>query len=191
MTPSISFVIATIGRESIAKTLASIEVWDGDEIVVVGGQVDLPRTVARDCIRHIHCPPGNDWGHTERNYVAPFLRGNYVAHIDDDDVYSSGHRALMAEAIDRAPGHPTLFRMRYPNGVTLWGHTSVMHGNVGTPMMLLPNEPDKFGVWGSFDGGDCHFLQTMKWGAEEIVWRPEVTVHLGHNSAWAEAQVAL
>jgi hypothetical protein len=180
----ISFIVPTIGRPSLANTLASIECWPGDEILVVGGP---PVSDAR--VRHIPCAPGGDWGHSERNFVAPYIRGQYVAHIDDDDCYAPGTRALMADAIYQTPGHPVLFRMQYPNGVTLWRHTLVIHGNVGTPMMLIPNEPDKFGVWGSFDGGDCHFLETMKWQREQIVWRPEVIAHLGHNSAWAEREL--
>ena len=177
----ISFVIATIGRASIAKTLSSIEACDGDEIVVVGGHVDLPRSVASDRIRYIPCKPGHDWGHSERNYVAPMLRGHYIAHIDDDDWYEPGTRALMAKAIDEHPAGPSIFRMRYPDGRVLWSGYELCLGNVGTPMTLWPNDPDKLGTWGPFHGGDFNYVQTMKWQKEEVRWWPIVIVHLGHN----------
>jgi hypothetical protein len=32
----ISFIVPTIGRPSLAKTLASIECWPGDEVLLVG-----------------------------------------------------------------------------------------------------------------------------------------------------------
>ena len=181
MTPSISFVIATIGRASIAKTLDSIECWDGDEIVVVGGQIDVPGHLDRKPIRYLPHPPGNDWGHSERNYAAAFLGGHYVAHIDDDDVYLPGHRQLMADAIEQAPNRPSIFRMQYPNGTVLWSGYKLELGNVGTPMTLWPNEPHNFGTWGSFHGGDFHFVQTCLWPADAYNWRPDIIVKLGHD----------
>lgn len=176
----ISFIVATIGRASLFKTLDSIETWPGDEIVIASNH--FRTNDRRSCIKYVDCPPGKDWGHTERNTATPQAQGRYLAHIDDDDVYAPGTRALMANAIKVNPGKPTLFRMRYPNGITLWDVPELRCGNVGTPMMLIPNMPTRLGVWGSFVGGDCYFLETMKWAREEIVWRPEVIALLGHNT---------
>ena len=177
----ISFVIATIGRSSIAKTLSSIETLDGDEIVVVGGQIDLPKTLDSKPIKYVHCAAGNDWGHSERNYVASFLRGSHIAHIDDDDWYEPGTRQLFAKAITEHPYVPSIFRMQYPDGRVLWSGYNLCLGNIGTPMTLWPNDPGKLGTWGQFHGGDFHYIQTMKWTKEEVNWCPIVTVHLGHN----------
>lgn len=174
----ISFIVPTIGRKSLARTLASIECLPGDEVLVVGSAWKFDHPFAR----HVPCMPGGDWGHAERNYATPMARCRYLAHIDDDDVYVPGMRALMADAIRRSPGKPVLFRMRYPNGIMLWAEPELRCGNVGTPMMLIPNRPTMLGTWGSFVGGDCHFLETMKWKPEEIVWRPEVIALLGHNT---------
>jgi hypothetical protein len=174
----ISFIVPTVGRPSLARTLASIEARPGDEILVVG---DGFRT-NDNRVRYVDCAPGKDWGAAERNFVTPLARGQYLAHIDDDDAYAPGTRALMQDAIMRTPGRPVLFRMRYPCGITLWAEPSLRCGNVGTPMMLIPNRPTMLGTWGSFVGGDCHFLETMKWRPEDIVWRPEVIAFLGHNT---------
>jgi len=173
----ITFIVPTIGRLSLLDTLRSIETWPGDEILVVGAGVDV--VVPR--VRHIPCAPGGDWGHTERNYATPFARGKYIAHIDDDDVYAPGTRALMEDAVTSTPFRPVLFRMRFPNGITLWNDKRVYCGNVGTPMMLIPNLPTRLGVWGSFVGGDCAFLESSKWSHEDFVWRSEVIALLGHN----------
>lgn len=175
----ISFVVPSVGRQSLAATLRSIETWPGDEILLVvrdGILSSDPR------VRYVHCAQGNDWGAFERNYATPFAKGRYLAHIDDDDAYAFGTRALMQDAIEKTPDRPVLFRMRYPNGITLWAEPELRCGNVGTPMMLIPNRPEMLGTWGSFVGGDCNFLETMKWQPEEIVWRPEVIALLGHNT---------
>lgn len=174
----ISFLVPSIGRPSLAKTLASIETRPGDEILVVGSMGD----VKDDRVRFIPCAPGGDWGHKERNLAQELAVGRYVAHIDDDDCYAPGTRDLMEDAVRRNPNRPVLFRMRYPNGITLWQEPVVRCGNVGTPMMLIPNVPSRFGEWGSFVGGDCHFLETMGWPQSEIVWRMEVIALLGHNT---------
>lgn len=179
----ISFIVPTLGRPSLAKTLRSIEAWPGDEVLVVGNVEEMTNVdqFADVMFRFIPCPPGGDWGHAERNFATPLARGRYIAHIDDDDVYAPGTRELMADAILRTPDRPVIFRMRFPNGITLWQDPAIRCGNLGTPCFLLPNEPEKFGTWGSFVGGDCHFLETSKWAADEYVWRPEIIALLGHN----------
>ena len=174
----ISFIVPTVGRPSLAACLRSIETLLGDEILVVGNgwRTKDPR------VRYVDCAPGGDWGHTERNVATPHARCRYIAHIDDDDTYAPGTRRLMAEALEVTPDRPVLFRMRFPNGITLWRERRVVCGNVGTPMFLHPNVPEKHGSWGSFVGGDCAFLESSKWSAEEYVWRPEVIALLGHNT---------
>lgn len=181
---TVTYVLPTVGRQSLAAALASIECWPGDDILVVGHGASLGlQSLQRERreVLLVDCPPGNDWGHAERNFAAKYARGQYVAHIDDDDTYAPGTRALMADAMAATPDRPVLFRMRYPNGITLWAEPAVRCGNVGTPMMLLPNRPEMLGTWGSFVGGDCHYLETSKWRAEDYVWRPEVIALLGHN----------
>lgn len=180
----ISFIVPTVGRPSLLATLKSIETLPGDEIIIVGkgaslGLQSLRR--ARQEIVLVDCEPGGDWGHAERNFATPFARGQYIAHIDDDDTYVPGTRSLMEDAVRTHPGHPVLFKMRFPNGITLWQEPVIRCGNVGTPMFLMPNRPTMLGQWGSFIGGDCQFLETSKWKDEDYVWREEVIALLGHN----------
>lgn len=173
----ITFIVPTVGRPSLAATLRSIECRNGDEIIVVGNGWRTKDSR----VRYVDCAPGGDWGHTERNVATPHARGRYIAHIDDDDIYAPGARDLMGDAIKKAEGRPVLFRMRFPNGITLWREPTIRCGNVGTPMFLIPNVPEKLGSWQSFVGGDCAFLETSGWAPSEYVWRPEVIALLGHD----------
>lgn len=180
----ISFIVPTLGRDSLIKTLTSINPRPGDEVIVIGSveqmtSYDEEKDVAFRFIPH---PPGGDWGHTERNFAAGLALCPYIAHIDDDDWYAPEARALMADAIETTPGRPVLFRMRYPNGITLWDRPELRCGNVGTPMILIPNVPEKLGQFRPFVGGDCAYLEEMKWDRSEIVWRPEIIALLGHNT---------
>ncbi len=171
MTHSVSFIIATIGRASLAETLASIECLPGDEVIVIGNV----ETKTEGHVRYITSPPGGDWGSTERNVATPLARGRYLSHIDDDDVYAPGARAAMAKAMAESPNKLTIFKMQYPDGRTLWEDRIVRWGNVGTPMIFMPNDPSKLGRWGErMDCGDLHFLQTMRWQGTDIEWREDV-----------------
>lgn len=173
----ISYIVPTLGRPSLLRTLASIECWPGDEILVVGNV----REITKGAVRYIPCPAGGDWGAFERNFAMPLARCLYMAHLDDDDEYVPGTRALMADAITTTPERPVIFRMRFPNGITLWREPEIRCGNLGTPCLLHPNKPPMLGTWGSFVGGDCAFVESCKWKAEDYVWRPEIIALLGHN----------
>lgn len=173
----ISFIVPTIGRPSLMQTLGSIETRPGDEVLVVG-EVRHQRPYGR--FNFIPCPRGNDHGGSERNFAMSRASGRYLAFIDDDDTYAPGHRLAMGMAILTTPGKPVIFRMRYPNGVTLWQDQEIRCGNVGTPMILIPNMPTKLGVWSSRYECDFNFLESMKWPKEEVVWRPEIVANVGH-----------
>jgi len=174
----ISFIVPTIGRPSLTQTLASIEWRPGDEILIVG---ERQYATNHQRIRWVPCLRGNDWGAKERNVAMPLARGRYLAFMDDDDMYAPGHRALMQDAIETTPGKPVIFRQQYPDGRTLWKDPVVAFGNVGTPMVLVPNIPERLGIWGSFVGGDCAFIETLGWLRNEIVWRTDVVALIGDN----------
>ena len=165
----ISYLIPSLSRPTLARTLASIELWPGDEIVVVR------RT-----------PPGGDFGHTERNEALPFLRNAWFASIDDDDWYVPGTRAHFADAIRKQPANgpvPVIFRMQFPSGRTLWkdGEPELKNGNFGTPMLLCPNIPAKLHHYGNRVCGDFDFINNSVWPRRNIMWRPEIIALLGHE----------
>ena len=95
----------------------------------------------------------------------------------DDEVLVIGEGApvrALAAAIADTPTRPSLFRMRYPDGRTLWADPVLRCGNVGTAMMLLPNDPTKLGRWTTRYEGDFDFLASMTWAVADIAWRPIV-----------------
>jgi hypothetical protein len=181
----ISIILPSLGRPSLLEALDSIELWPGDEILVVGELAQLnpyirPSDVERG-VRFLHCPRGHDWGSTERNAAMPLARGTHLAFLDDDDRQVPGARAAMADAVTRTPDRPVVFRMRYPDGRVLWREPAVIFGNVGTPMFFIPNVPQKLGIWGGFIGGDCAFLESVGWLRSDIIWRQDVIAEVGDD----------
>lgn len=175
----ISFIVATIGRPSLIETLKSIDCYPSDEILVIGNATSQMTGDPRP--RYFRMGPGNDWGATERNFGISRSRGKYLAFMDDDDIYAPSARLAFGMAILSTPNRPMIFKMRYPNGATLWEKQELKCGNVGTPMMLIPNDVNKLGRWSSRRECDFDFLASCQWKADEYVWRNEVVALIGHN----------
>ncbi len=160
---TISFIIPTIGRDSLRRTLNSIEKWEGDEILVIQ-----------------HNPPSGGWGNMERNEGIKRATCDYLAFIDDDDWYAEGHREIMDRAIKENPGKPILFRMQYPNGKILWDKPELIPGNVSTQMILVPNIEEMLHVWEK-GRNMADFIFINKWKFPVIIWSKEIIAYLGHN----------
>jgi hypothetical protein len=187
----ISFILPTLGRPGLLRALDSIELWPGDEVLVIGEMHALDPYIRQSDIsrgvRFLHCPRGHDWGHSERNFAQPYAKGRYIANLDDDDIFVPGHRLIMDTAMVAADGRPIIFKMSYPNGFTLWHRSHflgdpVEGGNVGTPMMFFPNDPAKLGRWGQGEYcGDFTFLRSCQWELDDYVWRTEIIALIGRN----------
>lgn len=167
-TNSISFIIPSINRATLKRTIDSIEVRPGDEVIV---EFDIPKS--------------GMWGNPQRNQGIARAKGDYLAFIDDDDYYVPGHREIMAQAILENPGKPNLFKILYPNGM-LWETPEVIPGNISTQMILVPNKPDMLYQW--LEGrnmADFIFVNKWKWSKDEIIWREEIICFMGHEDGKA------
>ena len=163
---SISYIIPTIGRDSLGKTLRSIECWPGDEILV---EADIP--------------PSHGWGNEQRNRAMARAKGDFLFFVDDDDCCAPGHRQIMEQAIRENPGKPMLFKMRYPDGRELWSKKEIVPGNIGSSMIFCPNDKKMLYHWQEKRNmADFIFVDKWKWDKKDIVWREEVIALLGHNN---------
>ena len=165
---TISFIIPTIGRDTLKNTLASINPWDGDEIIVIW----------HDPKKHVGI-----YGNAERQEGVDKAAGDYLAFIDDDDVYTAGMREIMNDAIREASGtSPVLFRIQYPNGRILPRKRWVKNGNVSTQMILVPNKKNMLAKWDvRHRWADFNFINEWLWPAKSIIWRGEIMVLVGHD----------
>ncbi|TSC86275.1 MAG: hypothetical protein G01um101416_698 [Microgenomates group bacterium Gr01-1014_16] len=162
---TISFIIPSIGRQSLQRAVDSIEKWPGDEVLVVQ-----------------HHPPSGTWGNAERKEGIAKAAGNYLAFIDDDDYYVPQHRTIMDRAITNHPGLPHLFRMRFPNGKILWKTREIIPGNIGSPMILVPNQKQmfyRFQFPGRTNMGDYYFV--ARWKFPVTIWEENIIALTGHD----------
>ena len=189
-TPTISLVIATVSRPTLARSLASLRAQEwipGDEVFVIG---DGPQPIARElCGRFAAAPPAQAsslgvtfrwpamplrymenptqvgmWGHHARNWVldAKLCRGDYLMALDDDDEYTPGAIAAARAAFAECPEpRPHIFRMSgHPSCALLWSEPVLKVGNLGTPCIAVPNDPARLGRYGHRYTGDFDFAVT-------------------------------
>lgn len=163
---TISFIVPTVGRPSLARALASIETWPGDEVLVMQ-----------------HDPPSGAWGNPERQDGTDRANCDYLAYLDDDNAYVPSHRTLMDAAIHEGSREmPILFRVQYPSGRTIWDRRWVKNGNIDSQMILVPNRKDMLHDWRSRQRfADFHFVNQWAWAAKTIKWREEVIALMSHE----------
>jgi len=152
----ISVIVPTIGRETLDRALESAAV--ADEVIVERNQ-------------------DGDHGYAARMRGMARATGTHLAFLDDDDVYAPGAiETMRAAACDR----PVIFRMDDPTHGIIWKRKALDFGNVGTPMFLVPNEPDRLGRWEPYapglkcPGGDFMFISDCAETMGAPVWREEV-----------------
>lgn len=181
MTPSISFLITSIGRPSLKATLQSLvgQVIPGlDRIYVIfdGKCEGLDifeeyKTFGGDLHLIIHPENLGMYGHGIRNFYQTRLEGDYIHHMDDDDTYLPGTIAQVREAMLANPRKIILVKFYGPGG-NLVGDKHLIHsGEVGTPSGFFPNRPDKFAPWPMWYGGDGKFYEdTVRNLNDQFVW---------------------
>lgn len=183
---SLSLVIPTVSRPSLARALASARAQDwehGDEVLLVG---DGPQPAARELWDQFGLPglytetPATlgYWGHGARNWVLDrrLARGRYLLALDDDDELAPVAVAIVRRALRETPDWPHVFRMSgAPNVGTVWKVREVREGNVGTPMLCVPNVPEFLGRYTHRYGGDFDFIRACCAPyAGGPVWREDV-----------------
>lgn len=170
MTPSISVILGTLGRPHLARSIRSLtDQQTPVEVVLVAdpaGNVPHIRRVAEyfGVAVHEQASETSRRGDDQKNHGMSLATGTHLAFLDDDDEAAPGSIAAM---LDRASDRPVLFRMDHPDLGAVWRTPTLRFGNIGTPCLLIPNQPSRLGTWAPFlglpsnkavGGGDFHFL---------------------------------
>jgi hypothetical protein len=184
---SICFLIASIGKPTLTNTLRSLYgqfAHGNDHILVyfdamcVAGwdYFQSERELYGDDLEMIMLPENlGCWGHGIRNKYLREIpqKYTYIHNMDDDDHYNEGVLFQVRADIVNNPDKLLLYKFRNHNGIVVWQHPQIAHGNIGTPSAILPNKPELFGTFGMGYGGDADFYhQTAeKFGMENIVFK--------------------
>ncbi len=140
MTPTFSIIVATCGRPTLTRTLESLapQLEHGDELLV---------------IRNDNAP----WGHATRDEAMRRAKCSHLWFMDDDDIAADFALSEIRLTVAELPDAVHVFKMKHGD-LILWKDPVVRIGNVGTPMMVVPNVSGKLGSWGESYEADGHFL---------------------------------
>lgn len=133
------------------NTLASIvpQLESGDEIIVT----------RLDC----------NWGHVARNLAMPRAAGTHLMFCDDDDSFVGDALLNVRRVLVSEPDRVHIFAMLQGEHKTVASDPPGC-GTVGTPMIVVPNDPEKLGSWADVYEGDWWFLDsTLKKRNEEAI----------------------
>ena len=180
-----SLILPTISRPTLARALLSLKDQDWrpvDEVIVCG---DGPQPVAAAFVRqfgppfrYLETPTRLEkWGYGVRNWLADnnHANGTHLIYLDDDDAYRPEAVALIRSAVEAIPDRPHVFRMQdMTDGMIRWKTRDVIHGNIGTPMLVVPNDPCRRGRWGDSYSGDLDFAIETFSLYPPAVWHEEV-----------------
>ena len=171
----LTVIVPTQGRASLEQTLDSIPSWV--EVIVVADGEEAWGKVSKICkyVRLYQTGP-SAIGHPQRMFGMKKARGEWLAFMDDDDVYTPD--AFRAFEQHQNSQLPVLFRMRFEDGVELWNDQAVSEGNVGTPMILCRNTPSKLGVWQPKRCGDYDFIHETVTLNGGVVWDETVVADI-------------
>ena len=156
MSPSLTIAVPTIGRPSLADTLASIARQDleaDDQVLIVYDSFasdpqhveatrQLVENYAFTFVEH------NGWvhffGNPQLNRAIELATGDYFCALGDDDVYVDGAIARMRKAL--APGRALLFQflsppylaINDPRRVLLWSDRQLRIANISGCCIAAP-----------------------------------------------------
>lgn len=176
---TVSVLVATAGRPTLERALDSIasQLNPADQLIVIAETDAILGRAAKYGATLVQSPRGNDWGASERAVGIQHAIGDYVAFLDDDDIWTPGAREAIEQEIVTHDGRPIICRMQIAaTGELLWrdGCRIARMGNMGTPMMVLPLARAKAGRWGRRYGNDFEYWASMQWPADQIVWSEAV-----------------
>lgn len=176
---TISVFITTIGRDTLIDMLSSLvnELTDKDYLYIfIDGKNNehKARLIINSIINSFVCEviitvqnePLGHWGHGLRNEYQSKLKGDYIMHADDDDIYIKGSFDKIREKINESNNDDTIFFYKfyhqYRFNEIVWKTPKLMFANIGTPCGVIPNKPELFGEWKYRHGGDYDFYMDCK-----------------------------
>ncbi|MGH7269562.1 MAG: glycosyltransferase family 2 protein [Polyangiaceae bacterium] len=151
--PTFTVVVPTVGRSTLARTLASIasQLLPGDELIVV-------------------CNDDGDFGNTASLKGAGRAFSSHILFCDDDDIFLPGALSRMRAWAGEHPTAIGVFRRRFSTGELQWQSPVIARGSVQRMLLCLPNR----GL-GGWSGLDQDFLvETARTQDAEILWVDDV-----------------
>lgn len=182
--PSITYLIASTGRETLKDTLRSLYGQFNFQIDKVKVYFDAKCYMGLDFFKEEFDMFGENltytlltenlgyWGHGIRNEYQTKCDTDYIHHMDDDDIYCEGVIPKIRFHLKENYGKVVIFKFRSHDGRIVWSKPRVADADIGTPSGFIFNRSEIMGTWGYHYGGDFGFYSQVqeKIGKENLVF---------------------
>lgn len=203
MNDRLTIITPTAGRASLRRTLESYapQMVADDEYIIVGDDTDGPLVLTEQIVAEFDSrfwysrarSAHHTWGHDEVNRGMALARtGDWLVFNDDDDVATPTALADIRSAIaELSEPRPLMFRFRTWYGLVVWDEPRLAECHIGGHCLVVPNVPERLGVWSDRYNGDWDFIRSTidLWPNKDadIVWRENLIAWARPTDAeWAE-----
>jgi glycosyltransferase involved in cell wall biosynthesis len=198
-----SIIVPTKGRPTLDRTIRSIlhQMGPEDEMILVADGEEaydkmwavINPHIHIDQTRNIHLAKTNDVtknnGASQRDLGMKTARGDVLLFMDDDDIYVRRAFRMMRESMISDWAIPHIFRMAAGGGGgyhtevhnftgVLWTDQALRFGNIGTPMVTVPNLRN-LPKWAGFgkNSHDYEFIVDLvtNYFGGEVRWHEQIT----------------
>jgi len=188
VTPWLSVVIPTVGRETLERTIESLDAQPesaGLEVLVVadtfGGMtpaLERAREKMQSTRHHWleHDAGYHMFGQQQRTYGSHVASAPYIWFSQDDNIAARDSLATIELAIDslRKP-RPLFFRFRSYWGEEIWREPVLRLGNIDADCLVFPRRIARTVRWGlRYEGDFDAAREAFELADGDVVWVDEV-----------------
>lgn len=171
--PSITYLITSIGRETLKDTLRSLHgqfgfgldrihlYFDGECQNNLDTFTEELSMFGKDIYWELLQNKLGHWGHGIRNRYQFECDTDYIHHMDDDDIYVPSSIPSIRNVLKQHYGKVIIAKFRADGGRIIWKKKDIIFGEVGTPSGFIFNREEIMGGWGLGYGGDFSFYKEV------------------------------
>lgn len=185
MAARLSIIVPTHDGDGLDTLFASVadQLLPGDEMLIVEDtfealpDLELFSWVDEHTRYLLHDAGHHCWGHCQINYGISQASGDYLIFIDDDDCMPDGALDVIRRAIaEQTEPRPLMFQFySRRHGRTLPPGHYVQESAIGGHAMVVPNVPERLGVWTCRYAGDYDWIvSTLKHWPDGPAWYDDV-----------------
>lgn len=117
----------------------------------------------------VHGPTRNK-GNSQRTFAQRVAKGEWIAFMDDDDIFTEEAFIKIRKAIRDPQGEVLIFKVVAPWREVVWAERSIEQGNCLTIQNVVRNHD--LPPWPLRQGGNIPWLHEM--ALRGLEWRPEI-----------------
>jgi len=153
----LTVIVPCSNRPTLENTLKSV--IDAEKVIVVAdGPCPTSKKICKNFSNasYYEINETADFGASQRNFAMRLVKTPLMSFLDDDDTYveQGVSKIISYSKLDAL----NLFKVQIGSTI-VWREMEIIYGNLTTGGIVVPNTPEKLGVWTCRYGTDFDFAQ--------------------------------